>query len=384
MAHITAEPRRRHFAPWLIALLGVGLLLLLPLLSAGLPHGEHVNAPAAAPASGSRIAYFQFNRQADTLWLADPAHPDQRVGGFSVSHAPDYGIVPSLAPDGHRLVYNVLPPDTPIPGPDAAAQLWLADARSSDPPALLAKDVDLLVPAVWSSDGSSVVFRRSGANADDTYELASVPTTGGSETTLVTSKTDALFPIGYSADGARFYFVRLNDTGSFLASVDTATGAETQIAQLADGLTRDWSLSPDRGRLAYLSIDGSDASNVASSAEVLDIASGAVQPVGDAGDDAFSPRWDANGNLVLGQLASGAASTAAQIIGSNSTTALTAPSKGFDVPLAIDAGGSIAVRSFDGASATNPGRAVLTVIDGAGARHQIASGEVTFLGWINP
>jgi Tol biopolymer transport system component len=301
-----------------------------------------------------------------------------------VSHAPDYGIVPSLAPDGHRLVYNVLPPDTPIPGPDAAAQLWLADARTTDHPALLASNVDLLVPAVWSRDGSNVVFRRSGGKADGTYQLVTVSVSGGSQTVVVSSAGDALFPIGYSADAGRFYFVRLRDDGSYFSSLDIASGAETQIAQLSDGLTRDWDLSPDGGRLAYLAID-LGASDATSHAKVLDIASGAVESVGMAGSDAFSPRWDAAGNLVLGQLADGAASTAAEVIGQGSTLTLAAPQRGFDVPLAIDAhGGGIAVRSFDGASTANPGRAVLTVIDKYGARHEIAAGEVTFLGWIKP
>jgi hypothetical protein len=40
------------------------------------------------------------------------------------------------------------------------------------------------------------------------------------------------------------------------------------------------------------------------------------------------------------------------------------------------------VRSFDGVSAVSPGRPTLTLVDRGGVRHAVASGEVTFVGWM--
>jgi hypothetical protein len=113
------------------------------------------------------------------------------------------------------------------------------------------------------------------------------------------------------------------------------------------------------------------------------VASGERTAEGAADSDAFSPAWGADGSLVVGQL-SGGTSTAATRIESGTSSALTAPKRGFDVPLAADSQAGLAVTSFDGNSINNPGRASLVVVGPDGSRREIASGEVTFLGWISP
>ena len=64
--------------------------------------------------------------------------------------------------------------------------------------------------------------------------------------------------------------------------------------------------------------------------------------------------------------------------------AFKAPINGFDVPLLQAPGNAgVIVSSFDGASTSSPGDSALTLLASDGARKRIASGDVTFLGWVN-
>lgn len=251
----TTSPRLRasDIASVLLIVFGVGFLVLL-LLSFALeskPHSSTGTAATGAPAG--HIAYFEFGLTADTLWLADPVKPSQREKAFVVPHAREFGVVPSLSPDGRSLVYAALAANLAAPAPDSPAGLWLAAISRDAQPRLLVNGVDLRVPAVWSPDGSSLVYRRSDA---DGYSLATIPVAGGEERILARADSQAaLFPVGFSPDGSRFYHMALSEAGSRLYSVELATGVQSDLAQLSPGLTREWSLSKDGTRLAFLAMN---------------------------------------------------------------------------------------------------------------------------------
>ena len=80
------------------------------------------------------------------------------------------------------------------------------------------------------------------------------------------------------------------------------------------------------------------------------------------------------------------APAAVTVLEGGRTRTLAAPARGFDVPLSWNDGGTyLAVRSFDGDNATNPGNETTTVIGPDGKRYLIAStGEVIFIGWVAP
>jgi hypothetical protein len=64
--------------------------------------------------------------------------------------------------------------------------------------------------------------------------------------------------------------------------------------------------------------------------------------------------------------------------------ALTPPAQGFDQPLAWDAAGdALAVRSFTGTSAANPGTETAVVVSTDGQRRPVtASGDILVFGWV--
>jgi hypothetical protein len=292
-----------------------------------------------------------------------------------LEHAPEYGVIPSLAPDGRRFVYTALAPETRAPAPDAPAGLWLATTDGTKP-RMLADGVDLLVRPVWSADGSTVAFRRS----PNDYKLMKLDLKTGQESELVASADAALFPVSFT--GERVIYTAVDESGSSLRSVSLRSLETQTLAHLSSGLTRDWKLSPGGDRLAYLEMTLEGSGLVTSRALVLDIVKGDVTAVASDDGDEFSPAWSTTGELAVGRLAAGQRSGAVQLMAPKAG-ALPGPERGFDAPLEWSpAGDSLLVRSFEGTSITAPGRSILAVIDRNGGRQRIAGGEITLVGWV--
>jgi hypothetical protein len=239
----TVLPKKDH-AFWLIVLGALGLVVLAA--GAFLRFGSVGDSSTADSAVTAGLAYFQFADTEDTLYIADPDRPAHRSMIFVAPHASEYGVVPSLSPDSKRLVYTSIAPGVPSPSPATPAGLWLKALSDGSKPVLIARDVDLLVHPAWSPDGSSVVFRRSQGTQGALFVL---DVAKGGERTLVSDDKAGLFPIGFSRDGGNLYYTKVLTDGSDLYSVPLAGGPSQRIANLADGLTRDWALAPDKTKL---------------------------------------------------------------------------------------------------------------------------------------
>jgi dipeptidyl aminopeptidase/acylaminoacyl peptidase len=315
--------------------------------------------------AGESVVYARFGTTADAVFQTATTRSASPEKLFDIPHAREFGMVPALAPDGRAFAYTVLPPETADPAADTPAELWVAALKAGATPRKLATGFDLMVRPLWTPDGSGIVVRRS-AGPDGPYELIRVGAASGETTTLAGSSL-ALFPVGWAAGGI-LYYVEVGPGGSDLYRLDGA--GSVRAARLSGGLTRDWTLSPDGKKLAFLALLA--AGDALSTVEVLDIATGAVSAAGGATDE-FGPTWTADGRLSYG------ASTGGVRVG---TEALAAPRRGFDVPLAWSRSGSTVVaRTFEGPSVTAPGRQSLTLLGPGGARRTIATGEVTFIGW---
>ncbi|HXH23303.1 MAG TPA: hypothetical protein VNN10_14865 [Dehalococcoidia bacterium] len=366
----TFPPLRLAGALGLIFVFAGVLLLVLDLLRSP--------SPAPVPGAAEYLVLAEFGPSADTVYRVDPARPSRRSRLLRVPHAPEYGMIASASPDGRAFAYTVLPPETPAPAPDTPAELWTA-SMDGTAPRRLGVAFDLRVRPLWSPDGSSLVVRRSGsaidppAGTEGPYELVQVRVPDGAASVLARSEV-ALFPAGFSPDGRTFYYAAVSRAGSDLYGVDTVALTGAPVARLSDDLTRDWALSPDGSRLAFLTLTP-DGPRSRSQVQVLELATGALAAVGEAGDE-FGPAWTPSGGLTLGALRGGAGAVLldGEVLGSRP--------RGFDVPLSWSRSGArVAARSFDGPSATSPGLASLVVIGRDGQRRTIAQGEVTFIGW---
>ena len=351
-----------------ILLAGVGAFALLRPESRG----------AAGPAP-TRAAYIEFGPVSDTLWLAPPDNPSGRKKTFVAQHATSYGIVAALSPDGQSLAYGSLAPDTTTPSPDSPADLYLASLKKGQP-RRLNQGIDLLVRPLWTPDSRSVIVRRTDAKEQATFRLLAIDVSSGQERPLVSSSA-ALFPAGFSPGDGAFYFVEVMPGASELRMLAPDGSTIKSAGHLSDDLTRDWTLSPDGARLAFLALSVA-GERVTSRAMVLDLASGRVMPAAEPEGDQFGPAWSPRGALSIGEVAADAATPAPAR--TNGQPTLPGPEMGFDVPAGWSPDGRyLAVRTFQGNSAATPGSSALAVVGPNGFRTTLASQEVTFLGWVS-
>jgi dipeptidyl aminopeptidase/acylaminoacyl peptidase len=351
-------------------------------LWAAFVRGDNGSVKAGGP---PLLVYSEFGSASDTVWSARADDPTQRARVATVAHAPEHGISASLSPDSKRIAYTVLPPAA-VPAIDSPAELWVMDANGHNR-SRLASNADLPVAPVWSSDGGSVVFRRSDASARR-FQLVAA-TMDGAEATLYDS-TDGLLPVGFAPAGD-FFFLRLSPGGSDLGFIRPDGAVDDAFAHLSDDFVRDWHLSPDGTQLSYLAAR-TVGDKTSYGAQVLDLqaAAGATlsaSAVSNRAVDEFSPIWRPDGSgVTIGRLnAQATGAPVLQIVapGGPPLRLLAAPSQGFDVPLSWSPDASyLAVRSYEGSSATNPGRSWVTVAGADGTRHAVSSSsDVNVLGW---
>ncbi len=388
-----------RFGRVLAAALAVVVLGLVLGLTIGLrgQASDRSAAPAGLPSllrqAGPLVVFSEFGFEADTLWAADPDDPAERIQLGLVEHAQGYAIFPSLSPDGARVAYTVLPPDGAQPGSDATAELWVLETATGVT-LRLAGAVDLLVTPLWSPAGDAVVVRRSaGGDGSDGGSLLLRVDLSGAVTTVLEAPA-ALFPVDVSPDGVWLYFAVLSAEGTDLARAPVLGGGEAEaVAHLSDGFARDWHLSPDGTRLAYLA-QPSEETGMAFEARVLELSTGTQEtPLNDAAVSHFSPVWDQDGGLTIGRLAGtgGASGAAVQLsaagaVVASALAAPTDPGSGFDVPLTWSPDGThLVVRSFAGASVADPGPSQVVVLGTDGERRTLSQlSDVAVAGWLSP
>jgi Tol biopolymer transport system component len=342
----------------------------------------------APSATGSaRIVISEFGVEADTLWVAPADKLSQRRVVAVVPHAAHYGIYATLSPDGRYIAYTALGPGLNDASADSPAEVWVMGADGSYP-RLLATDADLLIAPVWVPDSASLVFRRSrsGENEAGYFELVHISLTG-SESTLISAQA-GLFPVGFSPDGSRLYYTQVSAAGTELGQLSTAGGPPSFVAHLSDDFTRDWHLSPDGTRLAFLAPQQSQVGMVLR-AMVMELKGEPrlrpALPAGDRPAQEFNPIWHPrDGDLTMGRLALGDQKAPAIRVDASGWQPLEGPSRGFDVPLAWSPeGNTLALRSFQGDIESGLDSWRLVLLDAEGKRREMkAESEISFVGWV--
>lgn len=336
-----------------------------------------LQALAALP-SGPKFVYREFGATADAIWAALAEDPSQRALLARVEHAAGWGIRASLANDGSRLAYTARAANT------GNGELWVMGLDGSGQ-RLLAQGADFRIAPVWAPDGSAVAFAREAGAGPSLVQVD----LAGREGTLVAGGALGLYPIGYSPDGATFYYAQVTAAGTDFGAVSLANGSARLLAHVSDSIARDWRLSPDGQSIAYLAPQVAGG-RVSYRAFVVPAGGGGPLALASAqagAGDHFGPAWHPNGREVtLGRAAAGGASALEMVAAASGDRlqALAGPSRGFDVPVAWSPDGRyLVVRSFEGDSASNPGRERDVVISASGQRRQIPTeGDGEFTGWL--
>ncbi|UCH86836.1 MAG: hypothetical protein JSU97_10085 [Dehalococcoidia bacterium] len=356
------------------------------------PTGVATASPTGVPEEGLRLLYKEFGSEADVIWLASAAEPQRREKVAEVEHSPDMGISASLSPDGERIVYLALGPADGDPALDA--QAWLVELDSGKTE-LLASDLDGASKPVWSPDGSAIVVRRNGPQAQigRAASLLEVDVSDGSETLLMQADDVLeLFPIGYSPDGASLYFAQIVLSGTHFGAAAAAGDSSQLLVQASDEPARDWHLSPDGTRVTYLARQRTD-DRIGIRAFVVELVEGGEpQPLSDLSEgldvgDHFNPVWHPDGErIAVGRTPDDGFKAAALVsLAEGELNEVTpGPEQGFDVPASWSPEGDyLAVRSFEGSSAAQPGREYLVLIELGKGRQTVADrGNLEFIGWL--
>ena len=348
-------------------------------------------ASATPGAGGPTLVYREFGSGADTLWLAPAASPTDRKSVAQIEHAPDWGIVASLSPDGSLVAYVVLTAGSQ--DADREAQVWVLDVGSGEK-RHLADGFDLHTRPVWSPESDAIVLGRNGPQGQTGGEisLVGVDVADGSEDVLRTEPDVlGLIPIGYSsapAIGGSLVYARYGLGGTDLGWL----AAETPSVHVTNESPRDWHISPDGARVAFLARQRTDG-RIAARAFVTELSAASqavlVLAAVPEGVDHFNPVWRGNDAVTVGRTpAEGEAAAPAVVVsleGGTVEEVQPGPEQGFDVPVAWSADGRyLVVRAFEGTSASEPGRERLTIIEeGSGRKAVGEQGSLEFIGWLS-
>ncbi len=330
-----------------------------------------------------RYVFVGFTSTADTLYLAstDGATSPRKIG--EVPHAREWGIRAGVSPDGRWVAYTVMPGGARRSETDAEA--WVISIESGGAKRI-ATGVDLLARPVWSGDSSGFVIRRYDALVDGPAALRlEVATLDGRTTVLARrEQTLGLYPIGFADAGRRLLFAEITPEGTDVRSV--AGGRDRLEIHVSDGIAREWTISEDGGRLAYLApVAGGDA--VTYRAYTVDLTSAARRTVavgGDAGDQ-LGPVWrTGSAELTLGGPGIGTVPRFIAAGGAPGAAVGPAAGSGFEQPLAWSPDGRfLALRAFTGSDSEHPGASSDQILAPAGRRVALPDGPNAFVGWVN-
>ncbi len=349
--------------------------------------------------AGQRLVVTEFGTNTDTVVAIDPNDATAREVIATIDHAPEYGIVATLAPSGDAVAYTALPVDALDPAPDSPAIAGLVEADGAV--TVLATDVDLLAAPVWSPDGQSIVVRKNTRCADAGLSCDEYPAGAfeilrlgldGSRTTITSWRSAAAFPIAFSPDGATFYFATLNASGTDLYRASPDGNDEALIAHLSDEVARDWRLSPDGSRIAYSAAESGATPSIV--ARVVDLATGAISDV--LASDAlaagppstgvargeFNPAWSPSGALTVASMNLDGGSSALSV-DNDTTMAVSVADDQMDLPLSWSPDGiSLVVRAVEGETPFDAGASHVEIIRPTGERVRLSeSSNLTVAGW---
>jgi len=233
-------------------------------------------------------------------------------------------------------------------------------------------EFDYLSRIAWSRDGLHAAGARS-ARSDDSarnhVDVIEVDARTGAAT--VAAQFDNVFtaaPVGYSLDGARLFVAVIDQSGSTLWAV--RDGRLQKQAMLSPGRTRDWSLSPDGSRLAYVDVLGAGQRSYAG--RTLMVATGAITDSNSTGNQ-LGPVWEPGSQIpVFGGPG-----------GSVEFTAGT-PDSAYIVPASWSPDGSTLVATIYSASSDRTG-SPKEAVELVSPQHRVPLAEddsARFLGWV--
>jgi len=284
-------PGRRHLPPILFGAIVIAVMLVAwaALTPSSISNESSVVPAPVNPSLVRSIAYTVPDGNVDDIYVrainatgagellaSFPTHFDLHARGAA---SPSGDRLAVLSTTGIDSTYAHM---TLIDLPDGQRTTFERDVDAT---------VDYLSTLAWSRDGQDVVISHT-APPDSTgrssVRLLDVHAASAVVSPVATfNDVYGAAPVGFSVDGQSLYVVVTDQSGSNLWIV--RDGKSQKVAPLSPGRTRDWSLSPDGSRLAYIEILGAGERTYAG--RTLVIATGAVID-SDPSTNQLGPAWE--------------------------------------------------------------------------------------------
>jgi Tol biopolymer transport system component len=236
-------------------------------------------------ASIRSVAYTLPGHDFDDLVVrpADDSAAPRVIATFPNSGATGYHIHGASSPLGESIAVVSLAPFTARSG----ASLSIVSSNGS-----VTRQIegvfDYFTRIAWAPDGSRLAAVRyheaDGARMSSVVEIE--PATGQVRTVAEFPDAIDVVPVGYSFDSERLYIVVVGNRGSNL-HVERAGKVQLE-AELSPGRTRDWALSPDGSRLAFVDILAGGSRTFVGRTLVIATKTVTTQP---ASADQFGASW---------------------------------------------------------------------------------------------
>ena len=361
MAVTARYARGRNHLSHLVILLTVlaGAIAVLPIAAAIFRGAGSIAVTRTAFATAPAGDYLLLGQvgEAEDVVAAAPADASQPALEIArVPHLPGFASNGAVSPDGRYLALVVADSGSRS---QPLASLIAVELETGTVTRLLGS-LDYLQHPVWAADGSSIVVTQSLDGAPASFTFVRVHLDG------------ALTPLG-GADGVAAAFpVGFDGSGRFVAAVIDGSGSAILrdgaiVARISSFITRDWQLSPDGSRVAFIETNtGGGLRYLARLASLDGSAEAAAQSVPAEGQQ-LGVAWAPGGKPSFGSEPGGGVSAQSS-------------AAGFDIPLAYTPSGrALAVRHWTGASFSAPGRMSIEVV--AGESRQRLEGYTEFYGW---
>lgn len=325
--------------------------------------GSPTTAFASAPA-GSYAVIALPAEDADAIAVVSTAGGDP-LPVLEVPHLPGFASRGAVAPDGTTVALVVADGGTPT---HPLGSLLVADLNSGQAHRLVT-GIDVLQEPVWDADGTEVAVTRGSGDGESAQQVTVVRVSvDGAASPREWSPGRALgvYPVGYGRDGA-LYAVVIGGDGSTLYRDGEA------VTVLAPGITRDWELSPDRTRLAFIEV--TTAGGVAYAARSIDLGGTSA---GSVTAQALALPGQQLG--VAWRPGDATATYGADPASNGGGVQAQALSAGFLVPLSYSPDGvTLAAEAWSGGSFAAPGTRSLALVGDSGRVALPAAAR--FIGW---
>jgi len=278
----------------------------------------------------------------------------------TVPHWRGYRLRGTVSPSGRQVA--LLSPDHGLAAHPLASLLALD--LETGLVTRLAEGLEPLQEVLWTPDSTAVVVTHSGRTATGELHVAVVRIDLDGRQTVIERHAGALMvaPLGFDAKG-RLLAVRLDADGS------TLTRAGEPLRWLSSHVTRDWALSPDGTRIAF--VEASTWQGLRYLPQVVWIeGNGGVAAASTSTAQALGVAWSPTDDSPSfgGEPSIPPGSVSAQ-----------APA-GFDVPLGYSRDGSaLVVNHWSGSGFAQPGTPSLQIV--TPEQRQLLNGFTGFFGW---